>query len=69
MWLKTQGEDENAKIMKCECNMNIIERVNQNVMKWFGNVESMSNERSTKRMYMAEVGGNKGRWKPQSSWR
>ena len=40
-----------------------------NVLKWFGHVERMEEERSVKRVYRANVEGNRGRGRPQRRWR
>ena len=39
------------------------------MLKWFGHVERMGEERLVKRVYQANVEGNKGRGKPQRRWR
>ena len=45
------------------------ERVDRKVLKWFGHVEGMGNERMTKRVYMSEIEGERGRGRPAFRWR
>ena len=47
----------------------LSERVDRKVLKWFGHVERMGNERMTKRVYMSEVEGERGRGRPPFRWR
>ena len=42
----------------------LSKRVDRKVLKWFGHVERMGNERMTKRVYVSEVEGNRGRGRP-----
>ena len=44
-------------------------RVDWKVLKWFGHVERMGSERMTKRVYMSEVEGQRGRGRPPFRWR
>ena len=44
-------------------------RVDRKVLKWFGHVERMGSERMTKRVYVSEVGGDRGRGRPLFRWR
>lgn len=37
----------------------MVERAEEDVMKWFGHIEKMSEERLTKRVYMSEVKGTR----------
>ena len=43
-------------------------RVDRKVLKWFGHVERMGGERLTKRVYMSEVRGERGRGRPPFRW-
>ena len=36
--------------------------------KWFGHMERMGEERLVKRLYRADVKGNRGRGRPQRRW-
>ena len=47
----------------------LSKRVDRKVLKWFGHVERMGNERMTKRVYVSEVEGNRGRGRPPFRWR
>ena len=44
--------------------MSVLERIERNVLKWFGHVERMGEERLVKRMYQANVEGNTGSGRP-----
>ena len=39
------------------------------MLKWFGNVKRMGEERLVKRVYQANVEGNRRRGRPQRRWR
>ena len=43
-------------------------RVDMNVLRWFGNVERMNNERLLKKVMNAEVGGRSARGRPSFGW-
>ena len=45
--------------------MGVLERIERNVLKGFGHVERMGEDRLVKRMYQANVEGNRGRGRPQ----
>ena len=42
----------------------MLERIKRNVLKWFEHVERIGEERLVKRMYQANVEGNRGRGRP-----
>ena len=44
-------------------------RVDRKVLKWFWYVERMGSERMTKRVYMSEVEGQRGRGRPPLRWK
>ena len=46
----------------------LSKRVDRKVLKWYGHVERMGSERLTKRVYMSEVGGERGRGRPPFRW-
>ena len=46
----------------------LSKRVDRKVLKWFGHVERMGSERSTKRVYMSEMRGEGGRGRPPFRW-
>ena len=41
------------------CELSLLERIKRNVLKWFGHVERMGEGRLVKRMYRANVEGNR----------
>ena len=49
--------------------MNILERIERNVLKCFRHVERMREERLEWRVYRANLEGNRGRGRPQRRWR
>ena len=56
----------NAIIRKrCGCELNALERIERNVLKCFRHVERVGEERLVKRVYQANVEGNRGRGRPQ----
>ena len=59
----------NAIRERCGCELSVLERIERNVLKWFGHVERMREERLVKRVYQANVEGNRGRGRPQRRWR
>ena len=50
---------------RCGCELSVLERIERNVFKWFGNAERRGEERLVKRMYRANVEGNRGRGRPR----
>ena len=54
---------------RCGCELSVLERIERNVLKWFGYVERMGEERLVKRVYRANVEGNRGRGRSQRRWR
>ena len=59
----------NAIRESCGCELSVLERNEGNVLKWFGHVERMGEERLVKRVYRGNVEGNRGRGRPQRRWR
>ena len=43
-------------------------RVDRKVLKWFGHVERMGDERLTKKVYNSDVGGVRGVGRPRFRW-
>ena len=43
-------------------------RVDSNVLRWYGHVERMENERLTKRVVMAKAEGRSARGRPRLGW-
>merc|ERR1712002_855444 len=52
----------------CGKNVGVSERMDQGVLRWFGHVERMGNERLVKRVYDSEVRGARRRRRPRKSW-
>ena len=46
----------------------LSERGEAAVLRWFGHVERMEGERLMKKIYRAEVEGNRGRGRPKRRW-
>ena len=53
----------------CRCELSVLERIERNLLKWFGHVERMGEEKLVKREHRANVAGNRGRERPQRRWR
>ena len=53
----------------CGYELSLLERIERDVLKWFGHEERMGEERLVKRVYRANVEGNRGRGRPQRRWR
>merc|ERR1712002_1280818 len=52
----------------CGKNVGVSERMDQGVLRWFGHVERMGNERLVKRVYDSEVRGVRRMGRPRKSW-
>ena len=52
----------------CGKNVSVSQRMDQGVLRWFGHVERMRNERLVKRVYDPEVRGVRRRGRPRKSW-
>ena len=52
----------------CGKNVSVNQRMDQGVLRWFGQVERMGNERLVKRVYDSEVRGVRRRGRPRKSW-
>ena len=48
---------------------NLSKRVDRKVLKWFGHVGRMGSERLTKRVYVSDVEGERGRGRPPFRWK
>ena len=54
---------------RCGCEVSVLERIMRNLfLKCFEHVERMREERLVKRVYRANVEGNRGRGRPQRRW-
>ena len=52
----------------CGKNVSVSQRVNQGILRWFGHVERMGDERLVKRVYESEVRGVRRRGRSRKSW-
>ena len=50
---------------RCGCELSVLQRIERNVLKWFGHVGRMGEERLVKRVYQANVEGNSRRGRSQ----
>ena len=50
------------------CGIDLATRVDMNVLRWFGHVERMENERLLKRVMNARVNGKGARGRPRLGW-
>ena len=56
----------NARISDlCGLKKGLDERIDEGVLKWFGHVERMKNERIAKRVYVGECAGSRSVGRPQ----
>ena len=53
---------------RCGKNVSTSEKVEQNVLRWFGHIERMSDERLVKRMYNSDILGARRRGRPRKRW-
>jgi len=53
---------------RCGKNVGVGERMDQGVLRWFGHMERMGEERLVKRMYDSVVRGVRGRGRPRKCW-
>ena len=44
------------------------ERVDEDVLRWFGHVERMEKDRIAKRVYVGECGGSRSVGRPRKRW-
>ena len=59
----------NAEIRRrCGKNRGVNQKIDQGILRWFGHVERMGNERMVKRMYESQVRGGRGRGRPRKEW-
>ena len=59
----------NAEIRRmCGRKVSVGQRVDQSVLRWYGHVERMGDERLVKRVYESEVRGVRRRGRPRKCW-
>ena len=58
----------NVEIRRCGKNARVSQRIDQGVLRWFGHVERMADERMAKRVYESDVRGVGRRGRPIKCW-
>ena len=53
---------------RCGWNRGLVERCEQGILRWFGHLVRMDNERLVRRVYDSNVAGTRGRGKPKGKW-
>ena len=53
---------------RCSKEVSVCEKVDQSVLRWFGHVERMEEERLVKRVYQSDVMGVRRRGRPRRGW-
>ncbi|MEL7520935.1 MAG: reverse transcriptase family protein, partial [Cyanobacteria bacterium J06553_1] len=53
---------------RCGKSVGVGERMDQGVLRWFGHVERMGEERLVRRVYDSDVRGMRGRGRPRKCW-
>ena len=56
------------EIRRCGKNVSVSQRIDQSVLRWFGHVEKMGDERMAKRVYESNVRGVRRRGRPRKCW-
>ena len=58
----------NVEIRRCRKKVSVSHRIDQGVLRWFGHVERMGDERMAKRVYESDVRGVRRRGRPRKCW-
>jgi len=53
---------------RCGVKRGVLERADERMLKWFGHMERMARDRLVRRIYEAEVEGDRGRGRPRRRW-
>jgi len=53
---------------RCGIGRGVLERAEERMLKWFGHMERMGRDRVVRRVYDAEVEGDRGRGRPRRRW-
>ena len=53
---------------ECDVEESVIVKIKKGMLRWFGHVERMNDERLTKMVYVEEVRGKRKRGRPRKSW-
>ena len=54
---------------RCELGVSIRTKVGKNILRWFGHVERMSDERLVKKVYKSAMDCERGRGRPRKRWK
>ena len=54
---------------RCGLKVSIDAKIERNILRWYGHVQRMGNERAVRRVYEAEVEGRRPRGRPRLRWR
>ena len=65
--LKDRVRNEWVK-KECKLEEDVRVKVQNNIMRWFGHLERMDDERLTKCIYRGNVRGKRGRGRPRKEW-
>ena len=52
----------------CEVKKGVDENIDEGVLRWFGHMERMENERIAKRVYVGECAGSRSLDRPRKRW-
>ena len=58
----------NVENRRCGKNVNVSQRIDQGVLRLFGRVERLGDERMAKRMHESDVRGARRRGRPRKCW-
>ena len=56
------------EIKRCGKHISVSQRIDQGVLRWFGHVERMGDERMAKRVYKSDMEGGRRRGGPRKCW-
>ena len=59
--LRRIGSVPNVEIRRCAKNVDVSQRIDQGVLRWFRHVKRMGDERMAKRVYESDVRGVRSR--------
>ncbi|KAK4324863.1 hypothetical protein Pmani_004513 [Petrolisthes manimaculis] len=54
---------------RCNVDVDVLESVKRNNLRWFGHIERIGSERLVKKVYESEVEGWRGRGRPRTRWK
>ena len=54
---------------RCECKQRLSERADRAMLRWYGHLERMEEERMVKQLYEASVNGVRPRGRPRKRWK